>query len=151
MLKVEYVLGFYFTSGEYGPLVLLIRKTKPDWQAGKLNGIGGHVEIGETPAQAMTREFTEETGAIVNDWQPFLIMEFPQSRVHCYVRIGNVPLGLMTTTDEAIGWTSVDALPDIVLPNLRWLVPMAYEDIENPGPFGPAPKEPPTITFPSAI
>jgi hypothetical protein len=38
---VEYVVGFAFdTDGR----VALIRKNRPEWQAGRLNGIGGHVE-----------------------------------------------------------------------------------------------------------
>lgn len=55
---------------------LLIRKTHPEWQKGKLNGIGGKIEkkekltsngivdhwLLETPFEAMIREFHEETG-----------------------------------------------------------------------------------------
>jgi len=54
----EYVLGFCFNSSL--TTILLIRKTHPAWQAGKLNGVGGKVEEGETPTQAMEREFREE-------------------------------------------------------------------------------------------
>lgn len=56
----EYVLGFAFTPSKKA--VLLIKKTRPKWQAGKLNGVGGKVEPGEFDlAQAMVREFEEET------------------------------------------------------------------------------------------
>lgn len=41
--------------------VLLIQKARPDWQAGFLNGIGGRIEPGETPQEAMGREAREET------------------------------------------------------------------------------------------
>ena len=44
--------------------VLMIRKKRPDWQAGKLNLPGGHIEEGETPAEAAARELFEETGLI---------------------------------------------------------------------------------------
>ena len=40
--------------------VVLIRKNKPSWQSGKLNGVGGHIEEKETPEMAMGREFLEE-------------------------------------------------------------------------------------------
>lgn len=63
---VEYAVGFYFDrSREH---VWLIRKARPDWQAGKLNGIGGKVEPGESVLQAMRREFEEEARARVADW-----------------------------------------------------------------------------------
>src|SRR4051812_3192633 len=55
----QYVCGFAFDL--LGRLVL-IRKKRPEWQAGRLNGVGGHQEPGETPEVAMAREFYEETG-----------------------------------------------------------------------------------------
>jgi 8-oxo-dGTP diphosphatase len=53
-----YVAGFLFDSKREN--VVLIRKNKPEWQADKLNGVGGKIEDGEVPAAAMFREFTEE-------------------------------------------------------------------------------------------
>ena len=66
-----YVLGFAFSQNKQN--VLLIKKNRPAWQAGKLNGVGGKIEEGETPAQAMVREFEEETGikSTEADWQPY--------------------------------------------------------------------------------
>jgi 8-oxo-dGTP pyrophosphatase MutT (NUDIX family) len=58
---VEYVLGFAFTPSKGG--VLLIRKNRPAWQAGKFNGVGGKIESTDpTVEDAMCREFYEETG-----------------------------------------------------------------------------------------
>lgn len=54
----SYCLGFVF----YDRKVLLLRKNRPKWQAGKLNGLGGHIEDNESPWSAMQREFQEETG-----------------------------------------------------------------------------------------
>jgi len=70
----RYVLGFMFN--EEITEVALIRKNRPVWQAGHLNGIGGHVEPGEAPDIAMAREFLEETGAITSlgDWIKFAQM-----------------------------------------------------------------------------
>ncbi|GAF81529.1 unnamed protein product [marine sediment metagenome] len=61
----KFVVGFAFT--EDGNSVLLIKKNRPEWQAGCLNGVGGKIEGGETPDQAMIRECLEETGLYL-DW-----------------------------------------------------------------------------------
>jgi 8-oxo-dGTP pyrophosphatase MutT (NUDIX family) len=58
-VKHRYVVGFLFSQDE--SKVLLVWKNRPAWQNGKLNGIGGKIEAGETPLQAMEREFKEET------------------------------------------------------------------------------------------
>ena len=39
---IRYTVGFVFSEGFKS--VLLIRKTKPDWQAGLMNGVGGEAE-----------------------------------------------------------------------------------------------------------
>jgi 8-oxo-dGTP pyrophosphatase MutT (NUDIX family) len=58
-VKHRYVVGFLFSEDE--SRVLLVWKNRPAWQDGKLNGVGGKIEAGETPLQAMEREFKEET------------------------------------------------------------------------------------------
>ncbi len=67
----QYVLGFAFSPT--GDRVVLIEKKRPDWQLGKLNGVGGRVENGEKPVDAMVREFKEETGVDTtrDDWRYF--------------------------------------------------------------------------------
>lgn len=67
-VEVEYVLGFMFNLAE--SKVLLVWKNRPAWQAGKLNGVGGKIEEGETPIQAMNREFAEETGFVSKHYIP---------------------------------------------------------------------------------
>ncbi|HSI37253.1 MAG TPA: NUDIX domain-containing protein, partial [Tepidisphaeraceae bacterium] len=60
-----YVCSFAFPPAR--DRVLLIRKNRPAWQAGKLNGVGGKIEPGETPRQAARREFEEETGLALSE------------------------------------------------------------------------------------
>lgn len=126
----EYVLGFYLWGSRF---VLLIRKNRPDWQAGKLNGIGGHIEPGETPEQAMVREFREEAGPETSGWIQFAELNFPGSaavsraRVHCFFRRvepGTVE-SIWSPTDEKVEFFRVDMLPDDALPNIPWLIAMA--------------------------
>lgn len=73
-MKTSYVVGFMFNQSM--SQVALIRKQKPKWQVGLLNGIGGKIEDGETGLDAIRREFYEETGAQTMrlDWYPFCNM-----------------------------------------------------------------------------
>jgi 8-oxo-dGTP diphosphatase len=78
---IKYVCGFaFYTDLEspdlLSPIVILMMKTKPEWQSGKLNGVGGKVELEETFLEAMTREFEEETGiqTIPASWTHFATM-----------------------------------------------------------------------------
>ena len=130
----EYCLGFVSSAS----LVLLIEKTKPDWQAGKLNGIGGKIEDGETPLEAMKREWAEETGIDNPEWSPTIQMFEDDWVVYCFK--GTLD-GLSLKSAEMISETFeekcflVDAndLPDNVLPNLKWLVPMHQDEGFNYG------------------
>src|SRR5690242_8153539 len=100
-MNQEYVVGFALDN--FGR-VALIRKNRPDWQKGSLNGIGGHIEQGETAYAAMVREFQEETGVEIRDWSKFVVMDFPGARIHFYrVWVEDLHLlGLKTMTDEEV-------------------------------------------------
>lgn len=122
-----YVAGFALDDAGR---VALVRKARPAWQAGKWNGIGGKIEPGETPAAAMRREFSEEAGLDVAGWQHLACLTFPAGMVF-FFRVA-LPAGRLeqvrACTDEMIGVHEVAAvaggtLP--VIPNLRWLVPLA--------------------------
>jgi len=80
----EYVVGFAIDEHQR---VLLIRKKRPDYQAGKLNGVGGKIEWGETPTGAMRREFLEETTIQTwLLWQHLLsLRQFGDGDVHFFV------------------------------------------------------------------
>lgn len=72
----EYVLGF-LTNPSLSR-VLLIQKARPAWQFGLLNGVGGAIEPGETPEQAMIREYEEETPfkmAMYQTWEHYATMD----------------------------------------------------------------------------
>lgn len=127
-MAVEYVVGFLIDDANEE--VALIQKIKPAWQAGKLNGIGGKIEPGESALAAMIREFKEETGAIdVTQWRLFAMMNFPDGvKVHCFE--SRQVDEIQTTTEEEVGWYNLDGVKGgeyETIPNLPWLVGMAHD------------------------
>lgn len=123
--KPAYVVGFYFVPGDQ---VVLIRKNKPEFQRGKLNGVGGVAEPGEYSHEAMVREFREETGksTTVSDWRFFARLALKECVIDFFSAHGDC-LGISTTTDEIIEIVDVRRKRD-VLPNLRWLIPLALNN-----------------------
>jgi 8-oxo-dGTP diphosphatase len=138
--KQHYCLGFLFAE-DY---VLLIHKVRPAWQKGKMNGIGGHVEPGESPLAAMVREFHEETGLHnhAHNWQYFFVMEFEDCVVHCYRSEWDHTLPIPDSHlfgEEQVRWVTLPWLEmnfsnEAILPNLLWLVPLARQ-FKGGGPY----------------
>lgn len=127
----SYVVGLAFR----GCCVALTRKRRPAWQVGKLNGVGGHVKLGEAPGCAMRREFREEAGIDIaeEDWRliAFIECEDLSTGRPCklYFFTTDIPgyEALRSMTDEAVAWWRVNDVvrdPDLV-ENLRWLIPLA--------------------------
>jgi 8-oxo-dGTP diphosphatase len=128
----SYVLGFCFNARL--DQVVLIEKTRPQWQAGRLNGVGGHIENGETPPDAMAREFREEADwADPLDWRCFGCLHGGDWEVFLFYALNIVVPSPFNESPEGtvsahhvccvLGQeTSKGARP---LPNLRYLIPMA--------------------------
>ncbi len=140
----DYVLGYLFNV--HRSQVWLIRKERPAWQKGKLNGIGGHVEDGESPLDAMRREFKEETGVGVlfwehtlrlfsDDWQVYVFRAFVSNSVFFSVR--------QTTDETPQSVPAKDIVRFSTIPNLQWMIPLqldsgltipiSIEDVSLPG------------------
>lgn len=125
---IEYVAGFLFDP--FRSLVVLIKKNRPAWQAGRLNGVGGHIERKtqghtcydvvcdqsnfdpctcpmETPEEAMRREFWEETGVDVASWEKFMVLQSRPAawKVHFFRAFDEAILDdqIRTMTDEEVG------------------------------------------------
>src|SRR5436190_15473444 len=95
----RYVAGFLFTND--GRAVVLVRKNKPAWQKGRLNGVGGKVEGDETPAAAMQREFREEAGVDIpaDAWQEVVVLEGHGFAVHFFRLFDTQAFSFATTVE----------------------------------------------------
>lgn len=133
----KYVLGFAFD--EYNDHVVLIKKNRPEWQAGKYNGVGGKVEVGELHSEAMVREFHEETGILTEykDWTYVGVLrdEFEEQFTIGIFAIKIDSHWVTSMTDEEV--VVVD--PSTVnrynaIPNLEFLIPMAKLVLETDHP-----------------
>lgn len=133
----QYVAGFAFHDYPDGTDVLLIEKARPAWQKGFLNGVGGSVEDGETPVEAMRREFREEASLVTlpGEWVHCIHLEAfgggAEGYSECVVDFFRMELDdvrrekVLQATDEVLWWVPVcDMWSEPVIPNLRWLVPL---------------------------
>lgn len=118
----EYVVGFLHD----GSHVALIEKKRPEWQKGRLNGIGGHIEQGEMPIEAMRREFHEEADLAIDSWELTVIMTGENEVVYVFAIFGPV-WDVVAKTDEQVYVERINGLSTNVLPNLRWLIPMSMD------------------------
>ena len=123
----NYVVGLLFDYG--GGNLLMVEKDRPEWQAGKFNGIGGKVEEGETFYHAMARETREETGLHIDDWQAFAEVHSGNDRIVFFRSFsGGDFRGLNPQPGETESLHVVQTQRLItrpIIPNLRFLIPLA--------------------------
>lgn len=95
----KYVLGFAFDDLDR---VALIQKERPAWQAGKLNGVGGRIEGREEVLDAMVREFHEETGVVLPNWDVVGVMRGADWHVTVLTATSPEVRDVSTVTDEVV-------------------------------------------------
>lgn len=120
-----YVLALLFTPDRRH--VVLMHRTRPAWQEGRVNGLGGKVLPGEPVAAAARREVLEEAGVDVGAWEEFVTWDDPVYRMHVVRAFAEEAWRARTAEDQEVFLADVDALPASAIENLRWLVPLALD------------------------
>ena len=125
----HYVLGFHFNTQK--DRILLVKKLRPDWMAGRWNGIGGKVEEHETPHEAMRRESIEETG-IDTVWEHTVTFTCSGGTIFVFVSFTTGDIIFEQKEDELKGIFVVSDPPKTVMSNLLWLIPLSLGNIHFP-------------------
>ena len=124
---MDYVVGLPFSSRR--DRLLLIRKARPTWQAGLLNGIGGKLESGETARQAMHRESEEEAG-LATDWRDLAVLQGEGFRIDFFTAFDDAILDCEARTDEPLVLVPVPFPPQTqhaMVPNLALMIALALD------------------------
>jgi len=135
---IEYSCGFTLNQGR---VALIVKKRGPEGVINKINGIGGHLEEGESPVQCQRREFHEETGVDISEgrWEHTLSLSGPQGGgwvvyfFRAYLDDDEFE-HLHTVEDEEVLKIPLEQVPfHLLVSNLRWIIPLYFsQDVEFP-------------------
>ncbi len=110
-------------------------KVEAEMAGGSLNGIGGAIEAGEEPIDAMRREWKEETGDNHREWERFAKLMVGSGSIIYFFKASVDTLPLFPSHND-IG-EALEVFPyDVairtptggMIQNLKWLLPLAFED-----------------------
>lgn len=129
----QYVVGFVFDHERQR--VVLVRKNRPAFQAGLLNGVGGKVESHESSRSAMARECVEECDLKIEDWNHVASVCARDYQIDVYSAVCDLS-GARTVTDEAVEIHSVhDVFRLAGLNNLAMLIAIAIDNSNSHKPI----------------
>ena len=129
----RFTLGIAFDTEEN---IVLIKKTKPEWQAGKFNFVGGKIEKGEKPIDCINREFREETSVDIPPEKWRYVGKMYREKdfiVYIYLTYDKEVANVTTTTEEEIYKVSIDKFEidsnfqKLLMPNLK----VIYEFVKS--------------------
>lgn len=126
----HYVLGLVCSPDH--KRTVLVRKNRPSWAAGRLNGPGGHIEDNDlSPPHAMSRELAEETGLQIEPdaWKNLHTLADPSYLVHCFFATHPNIDSAQTLTDENLEWFSMESLweREDLVPSLGLLITLSAQ------------------------
>ncbi len=112
-------------------LLIKLPQDHPGW-AGRYNGVGGHVEIGEDPLSAARREVLEETGLTVPDQNLCGVVTVDTGRspgIGLFVFVGTTIEGNLGVSSEGTpAWLPLDDLAAFQLvEDMEFLIPQALK------------------------
>ena len=128
---IKYVAGLLFDD-DCAQVVLVYKTRGPARLVGKWNAVGGKVEEGEAPLDAMRREFQEEAGVLVS-WTGFLVLNGDGWTVSFFHAFNSAAVReARTCEEEEIAVHDIRlVLGDNIVPNLRWIIPMAFGHLDD--------------------
>ena len=128
-----YSCGLIFN--EDNTQVLLIRKNRPQWQAGMFNGIGGKVEENESALECMIRESHEETTIKDENWKSIAFLQGRDFIVDFFAIYGQDFDKIKPLTDELLYPINVKDIYNRqfyfyneIMRNLRVVISLALDD-----------------------
>lgn len=129
--KIQATLAFIFNQDL--SKVLLMQKEKPKHHAGMLNGLGGKCELDEDHLSCVAREVEEESGIVINLdlFQKVGDMEWNEWYVTVWTAVYNGEALPNTFPESGLGWYAVSELPPNTITNLKWLIPLSIDVLEN--------------------
>ena len=107
--------------------VLLITKQKPDQHKGLLNGLGGKLEANESHLDCVVREIEEEAGlkSKSKNWNKVGNITWIHWHVSVWTMVSRIKVN--DFPDDSVDWYPVNDLPDNIIENLKWLIPLSKE------------------------
>jgi 8-oxo-dGTP diphosphatase len=144
----SYVLALLFTLDRRR--VVLVDKMRPAWQAGRVNALGGKLQAGESAVDAARREVREEAGVDVARWEDVLVWRDREYTMTVVRAFDDAAVQAHTAEDQRVFVTEVERLPNAVIDNLRWIIPLALDthvafpiEVHSASPDGSGLTEPP--------
>ena len=114
---------------------ILLAMKKRGFGEGKYNGVGGKIEVGETPEEAMIRETQEEIAVTPIEYEKVGIIEFDEfykgqkEKVMFHLYVASEWQGEPTESDEMKPeWFDIQSIPyDKMFPDDKYWLPLILE------------------------
>lgn len=120
-LVEKYVVGIVY-SNEH---VLLINKIRPEWQKGIFNGLGGMINKGELPIDAMIRECKEECNLDIKYWELYDKVNFDNGvELNYFISKVNDDFikEFKSMTDEEVVMFNLYKIPENIQDDIKYII-----------------------------